>query len=122
MKKQGTPASCKDPGLALGEKFEYVNGRKVYETRYKWKLSTGVFYIFCKHCNCIKPPRTHHCRILGKCVYNMDHYCPWMCNCIGYFNYRFFVLFLLYMFLGCFYCVLLTARAFLEINLLDRWE
>lgn len=46
---------------------------------------------FCKKCNCFKPPRAHHCRTCGRCVVKMDHHCPWINNCLGQNNQKFFI-------------------------------
>ncbi|CAK0860271.1 unnamed protein product [Prorocentrum cordatum] len=51
---------------------------------------------FCSKEHKYKPDRSHYCRPLGRNVLRMDHYCPWVVNCIGHFNYKFFVQFLLY--------------------------
>jgi hypothetical protein len=32
---------------------------------------------YCKYCDCWKPDRSHHCSEVGRCVYKMDHFCPW---------------------------------------------
>ena len=42
-----------------------------------------------------KAPRSHYDHVSKKLVLNMDHYCPWMFNCVGYGNYRHFVLFMM---------------------------
>lgn len=57
----------------------------------------------CKKCISPKPPRTHHCTICGKCILKMDHHCPWLNNCVGHHNHRYFFLFCVYMWVGTIY-------------------
>lgn len=54
----------------------------------------------CKKCISPKPPRTHHCSVCDKCILNMDHHCPWLNNCVGYYNARYFYLYMVYMVAG----------------------
>ena len=51
---------------------------------------------YCRFCGKFKPDRTHHCRVMGRCVLEMDHFCPWVNNTIGFFNHKYFVQLLLY--------------------------
>ena len=32
---------------------------------------------WCSSCQMWKPDRSHHSSELGRCVYKMDHFCPW---------------------------------------------
>ncbi|XP_030031875.1 palmitoyltransferase ZDHHC16B isoform X2 [Manduca sexta] len=54
----------------------------------------------CKKCIAPKPPRTHHCSVCDRCILGMDHHCPWLNNCVGYRNARYFYLYMLYMLAG----------------------
>ncbi|XP_026193776.1 palmitoyltransferase ZDHHC15-like [Cyclospora cayetanensis] len=51
---------------------------------------------YCHKCSKYKPDRCHHSSNTGRCVLKMDHYCPWVANDVGFFNYKFFFLTLLY--------------------------
>jgi hypothetical protein len=46
----------------------------------------------CKWCFKYKPDRCHHCRVCNLCVLKMDHHCPWVYNCIGWGNHKYFFL------------------------------
>jgi len=51
---------------------------------------------WCKHCKQWKPDRCHHCRVCKSCILRMDHHCPWIANCVGFRNFKFFFLLVLY--------------------------
>mmetsp|Transcript_6781 Transcript_6781/g.21006 ORF Transcript_6781/g.21006 Transcript_6781/m.21006 type:complete len:326 (+) Transcript_6781:156-1133(+) len=55
----------------------------------------------CKWCAKYKPDRCHHCRVCRMCILKMDHHCPWIYNCVGFCNYKWFFLLLLYSWLAC---------------------
>lgn len=57
-------------------------------------------YRYCRKCQAVKPMRTHHCSLCNKCVLKMDHHCPWVNNCVGWKNQRYFLLFLVYLWAG----------------------
>ncbi|XP_038682923.1 probable protein S-acyltransferase 12 isoform X2 [Tripterygium wilfordii] len=69
-----------------------------------WATSDGLErrppVAYCIRCQNGKPPRCHHCSVCQRCVLKMDHHCVWIVNCVGACNYKFFLLFLLYSFLG----------------------
>ena len=85
----------------------------------------------CKKCQSAKPPRTHHCSVCRTCILRMDHvtanvnsyssnhklinmfiyfqHCPWLNNCVGHFNHRYFFLFMAYVVLGMIFLYIFGA-------------
>jgi len=60
------------------------------------KQYVGEDWTVCTRCASYRPPRAHHCRVCQRCVRKMDHHCPWINNCVGEFNQKFFLQFVLY--------------------------
>ena len=58
-------------------------------------------YRRCRGSKLFKPPRSHFDNVTRRLILNMDHFCPWTTNTIGYFNRKFFILFLVYTTLTC---------------------
>lgn len=66
---------------------------------------------WCKHCRQWKPDRTHHCRVCKSCILRMDHHCPWIANCVGFRNYKFFFLLVTYGALNCWFIIATMAES-----------
>tara|TARA_B110001452_G_scaffold8088_2_gene7120 strand:+ start:2294 stop:3181 length:888 start_codon:yes stop_codon:yes gene_type:complete len=62
-----------------------------------------------------KPDRAHYCRVMQRCVLKMDHFCPWLNNCIGFYNHKFFVLFVCYMAMITVFMVVVMTPVFVNI-------
>ena len=52
-------------------------------------------YTHCPFCQYYSPPRSHHCPVCQKCILRRDHHCFFTGRCVGYYNHRYFIIFLI---------------------------
>ncbi|CAM6114097.1 unnamed protein product [Calypogeia fissa] len=67
----------------------------------------------CSTCKIPRPARSKHCSICNRCVARFDHHCGWMNNCIGENNLRYFLGFLIWHVILCWYGVYLLGAILL---------
>ncbi|KAL9913931.1 probable palmitoyltransferase ZDHHC24 isoform X3 [Glossina fuscipes] len=63
----------------------------------------------CVKCLKIVPPRSWHCKICNCCILKRDHHCPFTGCCVGYRNHRYFIMFILFLFIGSTYAFIYNS-------------
>jgi hypothetical protein len=86
-----------EPGF-LSKKYDFVDLVSEFIEKEKDLLN------LCTYCELIKSETSFHCLFCGRCTELFDHHCPFINNCLGYRNYRYFLIFIFSYFL--FLCVI----------------
>lgn len=64
-----------------------------YQSTIERYLAEGRVYVelrYCRKCQNNQPLRAKHCRKCERCVSTFDHHCPWVGNCVGERNKKYF--------------------------------
>jgi palmitoyltransferase len=70
---------------------------------------------YCSHCEQYAPPRSYHCYACDKCILKRHNHCLFLGKCVGHKNFRFYLLFILYVWLGSVYSTYLNWAHFVDV-------
>jgi len=90
-------ACSTDPGI--------ITARNVDDVCEVYPFDEQIFPVArkCTSCDVVKPARSKHCGLCNVCVAKFDHHCIWINNCVGVGNHKWFLLFLFWHLVLCFY-------------------
>nr|XP_023696540.1 probable palmitoyltransferase ZDHHC12 isoform X2 [Paramormyrops kingsleyae] len=75
----------------------------------------------CGRCLLQQPMRSRHCQTCRHCVRRFDHHCPWIENCVGERNHRWFVLYLAVQLLVLLWGLRAACSGFVQAPAWGQW-
>jgi palmitoyltransferase len=86
-------------------KRRYDGNRELYTLEFwrrdVWTCNFDGRSRYCSTCFNFKVDRVSHCSEIDRCVYKMDHFCPWVSGIVSESSFKFFIQF-------CFWATLFT--------------
>merc|ERR1712168_274617 len=70
---------------------------------------------YCYDCQLNSPPRSHHCPVCDVCVLKRDHHCIFTGNCVGALNHRHFIVFCVWVWVGCVWVLVCGWEVYVEV-------
>ncbi|KAH0468948.1 hypothetical protein IEQ34_002180 [Dendrobium chrysotoxum] len=90
-------ASTRDPGIIPRNESspseDIASGSRVRSRRITID-GIEIKIKYCRICKIFRPPRSCHCPVCDNCVEKFDHHCPWLSQCVGLRNYRYYMMFI----------------------------
>lgn len=74
--------------------------------------------MYCNICQFNMPTRCWHCDVCNICILTRDHHCAFSTTCVGHYNRRYFLWFLLYLSVASFYeIILISYYTYFEVTI-----
>ncbi|KAJ8263322.1 hypothetical protein COCON_G00157790 [Conger conger] len=114
--------SLMDPGFVLTDgDAKFTLGVSEEEQEMIPHTSKTLRQRRCGYCLLQQPMRAKHCQNCKHCVRRYDHHCPWIENCVGERNHRWFVLYLGVQLLTLLWALNLAWSGFRYAPTWDSW-
>lgn len=111
---QDPPVTILDVKAILSGEMPPPPGLERFYSKDVFACDANGLPVWCGVCNNWKPDRSHHSSDVGRCVFKMDHFCPWVGGVVAENNFNFFIQFLCYAALYTLFDLIVMAIFFAE--------